>query len=62
LHLAYGLQICLADPKVNQLDLPKGVTKIAADQHWMNWFLMAVCLVIFIAVFAVMFYSVWAQP
>ena len=48
-------------PKVNQLDLPKGVTKIAADQHWMNWFLMAVCLVIFIAVFAVMFYSVWAH-
>ena len=48
-------------PKVNQLDLPQGVTKIAADQHWMNWFLMAVCLVIFVAVFAVMFYAIWAH-
>jgi len=48
-------------PKVNQLDLPQGVTRIAADQHWMNWFLMAVCLVIFVAVFAVMFYAIWAH-
>ena len=48
-------------PMVNQLDLPKGVTKIAAEQHWMNWFLMIVCLVIFIAVFGVMFYAIWAH-
>ncbi|MFM7254187.1 MAG: cytochrome c oxidase subunit II [Betaproteobacteria bacterium] len=48
-------------PKVNQLDLPVGVTRIAADQHWMNWFLMIVCLIIFVAVFGVMFYSVWAH-
>jgi len=48
-------------PKVNQLDLPVGVTRIAAEQHWMNWFLMIVCLIIFVAVFGVMFYSVWAH-
>lgn len=48
-------------PKVNQLDLPVGVTRIAADQHWMNWFLMIVCLIIFVAVFGVMFYAIWAH-
>lgn len=48
-------------PRVNQLDLPQGVTRIAADQHWLNWFLMAVCLLIFIAVFGVMFYAIWAH-
>jgi len=48
-------------PKVNQLDLPVGVTRIAADQHWMNWFLMIVCLLIFVAVFGVMFYAIWAH-
>jgi cytochrome c oxidase subunit II len=48
-------------PAVNQLNLPVGVTKIAADQWWIHNFLMVVCLAIFIAVFAVMFYSLWAH-
>jgi cytochrome c oxidase subunit 2 len=48
-------------PAVNQLNLPRGVTKIAADQWWIHNFLMIVCLAIFVAVFAVMFYSMWAH-
>jgi cytochrome c oxidase subunit 2 len=46
-------------PKVNQLNLSTPVTRIAADQHWIHWFLMWVCLAIFVIVFGVMFYSVW---
>ena len=46
-------------PKVNQLNLSAPVTRIAEDQHWIHWFLIWVCLAIFVAVFGVMFYSVW---
>jgi cytochrome c oxidase subunit II len=46
-------------PKVNQLDLHKPVTQIATDIQWLHNFMLVVCLVIFIAVFGVMFYSVW---
>ena len=46
-------------PAVRQLNLPPAVTKIAADQHWLHWFMMAICLAIFVAVFGVMFYSIW---
>ena len=48
-------------PGVNQLNLPVGVTKISADQWWMHNFLMWVCLAIFVGVFGVMFYSLWAH-
>jgi cytochrome c oxidase subunit 2 len=48
-------------PNVLQTNLRPGVTKIAADQYWIHNFLMVVCLVIFVAVFAVMFYSIWAH-
>ncbi len=48
-------------PRVNQLNLTSGVTTIAADQYWLNNFLMVLCLVIFIGVFSVMFYSLWAH-
>ena len=48
-------------PGVNQLNLPVGVTKIAADQWWIHNFLLIVCLAIFVAVFSVMFYSLWAH-
>ena len=46
-------------PKRFQLDLAEPVTRIAADQRWMHHFLLWVCLAIFVAVFSVMFYSVW---
>ena len=48
-------------PAVNQLNLTPGVTRIAADQWWIHNLLLIVCLVIFVAVFAVMFYSLWAH-
>ncbi len=45
-------------PAVNQLDLHPPVTAIAAEQQWLHNFMMVVCLVIFVAVFGVMFYSI----
>jgi cytochrome c oxidase subunit 2 len=45
-------------PKVNQLNLHDPVTKIGEQQHFLHNFMLVVCLVIFIAVFAVMFYSI----
>jgi cytochrome c oxidase subunit 2 len=46
-------------PSVRQLNLPVGVTKIAQEQHLLHTIMMILCTVIFIAVFAVMFYSIW---
>jgi len=46
-------------PAVNQLNLHPPVTKIAEEQHWLHWMMMILITVIFIAVFAVMFYSIW---
>ena len=48
-------------PRVNQLNLPDGVTQIAKDIAWLHWFKLIVCMVIFVAVFGVMFYSIWAH-
>ena len=46
-------------PAVNQLDLHPPVTKIAAEQQWLHYYIMAMCVVIFVAVFGVMFYSIF---
>jgi cytochrome c oxidase subunit 2 len=46
-------------PAVNQLDLHPPVTQIAADQRWLHYYIMIICVVIFIAVFGVMFYSIF---
>ena len=48
-------------PGVNQLNLSQGVTRIAAEQWWIHNVLLITCLVIFVAVFGVMFYSLWAH-
>ncbi|HET9978651.1 MAG TPA: cytochrome c oxidase subunit II [Burkholderiaceae bacterium] len=45
-------------PAVNQLDLHPPVTKIAGELQWLHNYIMIICLVIFIAVFGVMFYSI----
>jgi len=45
-------------PAVDQLDLHRPVTQIAADQRWLHYYIMIICVVIFIAVFGVMFYSI----
>ena len=46
-------------PAVNQFDLHPPVTEIAADQQWLHNFMLVICLVIFVAVFGVMFYSIF---
>ena len=46
-------------PAVRQLNLPVGVTKISEEQHFLHNALLVLCSVIFVAVFAVMFYSIW---
>ena len=48
-------------PAVNQLNLHPAVTKIAEEQAWLHWFMLIVCTAVFVAVFAVMFYSIWAH-
>ena len=45
-------------PAVNQLNFAPPVTKIAEEQHWLHWFMMVICAVIFVLVFGVMFYSI----
>ena len=46
-------------PSVRQLNLPVGVTKISENQHLLHTGMLITCTVIFVAVFAVMFYSIW---
>ena len=45
-------------PKVNQYDLHPPASAIAGDMQWLHNFMLVVCLVIFFAVFGVMFYSI----
>jgi cytochrome c oxidase subunit 2 len=45
-------------PAVNQLNFHPPVTRIAEEQHWLHWFMMVLCAVIFVIVFGVMFYSI----
>ncbi|MFZ4649936.1 MAG: cytochrome c oxidase subunit II, partial [Rubrivivax sp.] len=45
-------------PAVRQLDLHPAVTKIAESQHFLHVVMMVICVVIFLAVFGVMFYSI----
>ena len=55
---AYAVNDLAGGPAVNQLNLPPAATRIAEEQQWLHWFMMAICLVIFVAVFGVMFYSI----
>jgi len=56
---ALAVQSLPGGPAVNQIDLHPPVTKIAADQQWLHNYMLVICTVIFIAVFGVMFYSVF---
>jgi cytochrome c oxidase subunit 2 len=56
---AHAVKDLPGGPAVNQLNLHPAVTKIAEEQQWLHWFMMIICLVIFLAVFGVMFYSIW---
>ena len=46
-------------PAVNQIDLHPPVTRIATDIQTLHFWLLVICVVIFVAVFGVMFYSVF---
>ena len=60
--LASGAALAVNDlpggPAVRQLDLHPAVTKIGEQQIWLHNFMLVVCVVIFVAVFGVMFYSI----
>ncbi len=45
-------------PAVNQIDLHPAASKIAETQHYLHVVMMVICVVIFIGVFGVMFYSI----
>ena len=42
-------------PAVRQLDLHPPVTRIAHEQQWLHYVVLWICVVIFVAVFGVMF-------
>jgi cytochrome c oxidase subunit 2 len=57
--LAHAVNDLPGGPAVRQMNLHPAATKIAEEQHWLHGFMMILCTVIFIGVFAVMFYSIW---
>lgn len=46
-------------PAVRQLNLHAAATRIGVEISWLHWFMLITCLVIFVLVFSVMFYSIW---
>ncbi len=58
---AWAVKDLPGGPAVNQLDLHPAVTAIARDQQWLHYFMLIICLVIFIGVFGVMFYSMFVH-
>ena len=57
--LAHAVQDLPGGPAVNQFNLAPPVTRIAVEQHFLHWMMLIICTVIFLAVFGVMFYSIW---
>ena len=55
---AYAVGDLPGGPAVRQYNLHPAVTKVAEDQAWLHWFMMGICVFIFVAVFGVMFYSI----
>eukprot|EP01041_Mallomonas_annulata_P016584 gene16584-34544_t len=45
---AYAVNDLPGGPAVRQLNMHPAVTKIAEEQHWLHWFMMIICLVIFV--------------
>ena len=58
---ALAVQDMPGGPARYQLNLSEPANAIARGQVWLHDVLLWVCLVIFVAVFAVMFYSMWAH-
>ena len=46
-------------PAVRQLDMHPAASKIAEQQHFLHYVMLVICVVIFVAVFGVMFYSIF---
>lgn len=55
---AFATEDMQGGPSVLQLNFATPVTKIAEDIHWLHWMMLIICLVIFIGVFGIMFYSI----
>ncbi|MFO1266444.1 MAG: cytochrome c oxidase subunit II [Rubrivivax sp.] len=55
---AHAVRDLPGGPAVNQLNLHPPVTRIAETIGWLHWVMLIICLLIFIAVFGVMFYSI----
>ena len=43
----------------SRYNLAPPVTQIARDVHWLHNMMLIICGLIFVAVFSVMFYSIW---
>lgn len=56
---AHAVNDLSGGPAVRQLNLAPPVTRIAEEQHFLHWMMLIICVVIFVAVFSVMFYSIW---
>jgi len=56
---AHAVNDLQGGPAVNQLNLGPAASKIADAQHDLHWMMLILCSVIFVAVFGVMFYSIW---
>jgi len=56
---AYAVNDLPGGPAVNQLNLGPAATRIAEEVSWLHWMMLIFCTVIFVAVFGVMFYSIW---
>ena len=56
---AWAVGDLLGGPAVNQIDLHPPMSQIARDQQWLHNFMLVICVIIFLAVFGVMFYSIF---
>jgi cytochrome c oxidase subunit 2 len=57
-HAAWAVGDLPGGPAVNQIDLHPAMSQIAREQHTLHNIVLIICVVIFVAVFGVMFYSI----
>src|SRR3954454_22907741 len=57
--LAHATNDLPGGPAVRQLNLHAAATRSAVEQSWLHWFMLITCMVIFVLVFSVMFFSIW---
>ncbi len=56
---AWAIEDLPGGPKRWGLNLQPPVTSLARDQHWIHWFVMWVCVAIFVVVFGIMLWSIF---